>query len=249
MPLDTTADFDRFAEAEAWFKSRVTMNADDAKALENYARWRAWWVSDVAQARLVQDMQDSITRALGSGADYKTWQKETVATLESAWSLEGEAAAFRVETIWRNAAQNAYSRGRWEQMRHPTTMAVRPFWLYDAILDGRTSDLCARLNGTVLPADDPWWDSHTPPLHHRCRSTVRALRESEAKRRGISTAPPTHDDGTEVDAQDGFGWSPEIQDLLDQPIDGLEGLDEDLAADVVRRYRKRRLESGEDTNA
>lgn len=241
MGLGATADFDRFQEALDWYGARVTMSAEDAKAIAAHARWQAWWLSDVAQARMVQDVQDSITKALASGADYKTWQKEAVEQLSNAWSLEGEAAAFRVETIWRNAAQNAYSRGRYEQMTKPLTMKVRPFWLYDAMMDGRTSDICSRLNGTVLAADDPWWDAHYPPSHHRCRSTVRALRESEAKRRGISQGPPLDEDGAEVDAQDGFGWSPKAQGALEDIMsETLDGFDDELADAVSRKYRARK---------
>ena len=82
---------------------------------------------------------------------------------------------------------------------------LRPYYMYDALLDSRTSDVCNELNGTVLPIEDPFWSSHLPPVHHRCRSSLRNLTEKQAKRRGISEARP------EVDVPEGFGEAPEIE--------------------------------------
>ena len=63
----------------------------------------------------------------------------------------------------------------------------------------------------MLPADSGWWDSHTPPLHHRCRSTITPLSPDEARDEGIAREPP------DVDPADGFGappvdddWSPDL---------------------------------------
>jgi SPP1 gp7 family putative phage head morphogenesis protein len=42
-------------------------------------------------------------------------------------------------------------------------------WQYVAVLDSRTSSLCAFRNGTIYPVDDT---SHLPPAHWHCRSTT-----------------------------------------------------------------------------
>jgi uncharacterized protein with gpF-like domain len=49
---------------------------------------------------------------------------------------------------------------------------------YSAIRDGRTSKLCRGLDGTVLPAADPFWQQWTPPNHFNCRSCVIEVWES-----------------------------------------------------------------------
>jgi hypothetical protein len=36
--------------------------------------------------------------------------------------------------------------------------------------------------GTVLPVDDPFWDTHYPPIGFNCRCGVRSLSESELER-------------------------------------------------------------------
>lgn len=108
----------------------------------------------------------------------------------------------RLETIFRTNVQRAYQAGRYEQMTHPVTLKMRPYWLFDAILDGRTTRGCKDANGTLLPAKHPWWDGNYPPRHFRCRSLVRSLRVAEAEKRGITAQPP------DVTAQDGFGALP-----------------------------------------
>ena len=47
-----------------------------------------------------------------------------------------------------------------------------PLLEFDAVIDGRTSDLCRSLNKTILPIDNPFWKTYYPPNHFKCRSTV-----------------------------------------------------------------------------
>lgn len=66
-------------------------------------------------------------------------------------------------------------------------------------MDADTTEVCLAAHGTVLPADDSWWDEHAPPLHFNCRSTVETLSPEEAEEHGITENP------TELKAQEGFG--------------------------------------------
>src|SRR5690606_13728376 len=52
--------------------------------------------------------------------------------------------------------------------------------------------------------EDPFWDTHWPPLHHRCRSSIRNLRRTEAERRGITTTRP------DAPVPEGWGLSPRV---------------------------------------
>lgn len=65
------------------------------------------------------------------------------------------------------------------------------------------SDICDELDGTVLPADDPFWLKHTPPLHFSCRSILTPLSDEEADDEGIDEAPAEDDEVTTPD--EGFG--------------------------------------------
>lgn len=191
MSWRAPTDTQRFQEAAEWFLRRLPIDADQFYALTTHWRREAFTITGVAQARVLQDAMTLIDRAMNDGVSYRGFQADALTTLEAAWAGTVNAPAHRVETIYRNAVQTAYNDGRHELMTHPDVLRSRPYWMYDAILDEATTDLCASLNGTILPADDAFWSDHWPPLHHRCRSAVRSLSRSEAERRGITSVPPT----------------------------------------------------------
>ncbi len=45
--------------------------------------------------------------------------------------------------------------------------------------DKRQTSICAARSGVIRSYTNPWWDTNTPPLHYRCRSTIRAIYEDE----------------------------------------------------------------------
>lgn len=229
--VGASAEFRYFERAWEWFNRRTIVPEWWRHRVLAHARQSSWWIAGVAQASMVQQVMSSIDAAATSGLDYKDWKAETLKALTSGWSLRGAAAAFRLETIWRNAAQSAYSRGRWAQMQTPTMRTMRPYWLFDAVMDSRTSDRCQAADGTCLLTTDPWWQDHYPPLHHRCRSGVRSLRKSQGENRRIGR-PET---GAEADAQEGFGYSPDRTVPPQHVVPA--GLDPLLKAELERKMR------------
>ena len=71
--------------------------------------------------------------------------------------------------------------------------------MFSAVLDSRTTPTCRACHGTILPASDPWWLTHVPPLHHNCRSAIVAISAGEAALYGVTTSPPS------AGADDGWG--------------------------------------------
>jgi SPP1 gp7 family putative phage head morphogenesis protein len=190
-------------EAIAWFRSRVPLTREEWDTLTAQARRKAFTVTGVAGLDLLAEVWDSLGRALEEGIPYAEWAKEVRGKLEAAW---GRPDGQRLETIFRTNVQMAYSSGRWAQMTRPEVIEQRPYWMYDAVLDSRTTSICQERNGTVLPADDPWWRSNWPPLHFNCRSGVRSLTQAEAERRGTTERPPS------APRPEGFGLAPDASE-------------------------------------
>lgn len=219
-----------FDDAVAHFRERVPMSDVEFDSLLEEEKKYAWKVSGVAQADIVNDVFQSLERAVAEGTSFDDWKADVEEKLTSAWAGTVDDPAWRMETIFRTNVQSAYGRGRFKQMSAPAVMQARPYWKFEAIEDDRTSDICEEADGTVLAADDPFWASHNPPLHFNCRSTVHALTPEEAKEEGVDDeAPDTEpddgfgevpDDGAEFDAQTG-DYPPEIrgelEDRLDEP--------------------------------
>lgn len=206
LPLEQV--FEKFDDALAFFRARTPMPSGVFYALEAQARQKAFTVSNVAQMSMVQQALDSLDLALDQGMDLESWRKEIGPALEEAWAGTVQYPAWRLETIFRTNVQTAFSHGRVRQMRDPAVTALRPFWLFDAVLDGRTTDECSARDGVLLPADDPWWSENTPPLHFNCRSGIRSLRKSQADRRG-GVNPPDRE--VELNPPGtGFGAAPSL---------------------------------------
>lgn len=196
--LDMTAEPDRFDEAIAEFSKRRVITKAEADAMVAYSRRRAWWIAGVAQMDVANDVHSSIKDAMDRGIPFEEWKKAVEPKLTDAWGRENSP---RVQLIFRNATMQAANSGRWDQMHDPAVLQVRPYLQYDAVRDSRECDRCEACNGVTLPADDPWWLTHSPILHHACRCGLRNKRVEFGKKH-LTKTPPT------VKADEGFGVPP-----------------------------------------
>jgi SPP1 gp7 family putative phage head morphogenesis protein len=193
---DDPADFD---EAVRAFRKRVPMPDWQWDALTQAEREFAFKVSGVAQADLVTEAWEAIDRALTEGTTLEAFKLEVGGQLEAAW---GRADPARLETIFRTNTQSAYNGGRHEILSHPEVKKARPFWRFDGAADARQCDDCDPLDGVILPADDPFWHTHQPPLHHQCRCVITPLSDEEADDEGVTEDVPN------VEVDEGFGRPP-----------------------------------------
>lgn len=243
--FDMTEDPARFEEAVEEFARRRVVTREEADALEGYARKRVWWISGVAQMDIVQDAHESIVKAMADGVSFEDWKKEIGPKLEKAW---GRKDGHRILTIFRNATHQAYAAGRERQMRDPDVLALRPYHEFVAVEDLSECEVCAKCNGVIRLADDPWWFGHTPQLHHCCRCQKRSLRAKTALGRGITPVPP------EVTADEGFGQLPE-DSMPPKPVERKEPPDPAIHRELylkqerdqkVRKPRKVKLKKEHD---
>lgn len=193
-----------FEEAVAWFRERIPMTDAEFAAIVGAAREKAFTVAGVAQLDVVTQVWEAVDRALEQGTDLAAFKEAVAASVEAAWAGSVGDPAWRLETIFRTNVQLAYSAGRHAQMTDPVVLEARPYWLYDAILDGRTTAVCSACDGTIRPANDPWWGNHHPPLHFNCRSAVTTLSEDQARDMGITPRAPS------IGPEEGFGTPPAV---------------------------------------
>ena len=201
MAWDVSPDPLDFEEAIAWFKSREVVSNDEFDALSARAKRKAFTVANVAQLDIVNQAWEAVDKAISKGTTLEDFKRDIADELEKAWGGTVDDPAWRLETIFRTNVQASYGAGRYEQATDPAVLDDRPVWMFDAVLDGRTTKVCRACDGTKLPASHPWWKSHVSPLHFNCRSTFTALTEEEA---GKLTARPPKEQ-----ASDGFGLPPD----------------------------------------
>ncbi len=189
-----------FKEAVAKFRERVPMPADEYAKLTADEKRKSFTVAEVLNARLVSDVFNALAKSIEQGTPFETFKAEVGAQLAEAWGGESPG---RLETMFRTNLLTAYNGGRHALITAPAVQRVRPYLRFDGIDDSAQSEICAAAMGTVLPADDPWWASHSPPLHPNCRSVLTPLSEDEALEEGIEDDPPP------LEPVEGFGVPPD----------------------------------------
>lgn len=206
MAWGVTADPRRFNEAVEWFRTRLPVTDEEFQRLTLSARDSAFTVAGAQQLDVVQTLHDEIDRSLESGEGYDVFAKRVKERLKGDWTKANSA---RLLTTYQTNVQTAYNTGRWFQIQDPEIIALRPWMMYDAVNDSRTSDICKAIDPpggppTIVRHDDPFVLSHWPPLHHKCRSSWRTLTQTQAEARGISPAGELPDPEFDV----GFGLAP-----------------------------------------
>ena len=200
-----TSDPFKFQEALDFFLKKVPLTKDQLASTSEEALQRAFFISGVTQADMLQDAFDALSKAVEGQLSFKEFQKQFEADFIKAWGNE-KNPGHRVEVIFRQNIQNAHNAGREEQLFDADVLKARPYHEFDAIMDDKTSAICSSLNGVIREASDPFWDDHTPALHFLCRSVKKSLTKKQAERKGI-----TADDElplTQADA--GFGKKPTL---------------------------------------
>ena len=173
-----------FDEAIAFFRGQIPMTMDQFLMLSDEARARAFSVSNVTGIDALKSMQDSLSKALEEGLTFADWQA-LAGDILSKYDIGGALA----DTIFRTNLQTAYQAGHYMQMSDPDVVKERPFWRYVAVMDERTRPEHAAWHDTVLPTDDPWWDTHYPPNGYNCRCTVVSMSEAGLERSGLPVSP------------------------------------------------------------
>lgn len=184
--------------AVEYFRSRGMRIAGDWKSVAAAVRSGSFSVAGVMKAQVLDDIRAALDEALASGQTYDQFKAGLVPRLQAAgwwgrWPTDPETGEIlpgkgitprRLETIFRTNVQGAYMAGRYKGMVEASDS--HPYWMYVAVMDGRTRPAHQRLNGRVFRWDDPVWDVIYPPNGYNCRCRVRALSAGDLRRKGLA---------------------------------------------------------------
>ena len=160
--------------AIAFWQERAKLTWEEAKALAEGAKQRAFYVTGLARQDLVNLVSEGIQAALENGETLPEFRERILEAIKTqGWH------DYRIETIFRTNLQSAYAAGRYKKMQ--AVKASRPYWQYLAVMDRRVRPSHAILHEKVYPADHPFWDTNYPPNGFRCRCAVITLSERQVK--------------------------------------------------------------------
>lgn len=167
---------------------------------------RAFTVAGIEQLDALQRIRDAVAK-LPEGASWDEAKKEIASEISPFVGGDDKAAKARANFMLRTHGFQAYA-----VARHQQQMSVArdfPYWKYETVGDSRVRPGHAALDGKVLRADDPWWNTHYPPWDWGCRCIVIALDEEDAQEIGVTDGKqmpmPQRSESFAFDASDASG--------------------------------------------
>lgn len=164
-----------FEEAVSFMKARVPLTKNEWTPLEEKLRFRAFTVAALSEPDAIERIRGQLLNTLETGSGVKElWN---TAKLEDVAGI-GQNPHYW-ENVYRTNIQTAYNAGRAAEF-----MRNQPEYItLVGVEDLRQTDICYSLthNPVVLPASHPFWKTHWPPFHFRCRTTVRGMYPEEVE--------------------------------------------------------------------
>lgn len=81
----------------------------------------------------------------------------------------------QLATAVRTMTFEAMNDARYDYFTQPVLGGFVEAFQYSAIIDGRTTEICEHLDGSIYPVDSDYWSTYSPPNHFNCRSLLVAV--------------------------------------------------------------------------
>jgi SPP1 gp7 family putative phage head morphogenesis protein len=170
---------------------------------------RAFTVSKVARLDILEALRASMAKADAAGMTKEQWQAGIIPELKKLgwWGDVADEdttgtpetvkiTPHRLNTIFDTNFRTSRAAALWQRIQ--ASKGLLPYLRYSAVMDRRTRPQHAAWHGTILPVDDPWWQTHFPPNGWRCRCTVVQVNEAMIARRGWTVSAKAPDDGPPI---------------------------------------------------
>lgn len=223
----------------------------------------AFTVAKAVQLDILDDIRKALRDHLAEGKTFESFRKELEPALKKkGWWGEKRAidprtgdpvpaqlgSPRRLRVIYDANMRAARAAGQWERIQR--TKRSHPFLRYELGPSEEHRHDHVRWAGTMLPADDEWWNTHMTPNGWGCKCWLRQISRREAERLGGETPRPERRPvrwtnprtGKEVEIDQGLdpAWASNPgrdrgRILADRLIGDLDAADEALARAAVRQ--------------
>lgn len=212
-----------FAEQLDFFRRKLALPSERYDDIIKAAHDRAFIVAGAGTADLTNDLFAAMQARIEDGGGLAAFRKDfndiVLKHGWTGWTGEGSAAgqAWRTRIIYQTNMSTSYAAGRWQQLKDPALLSIRPYWRYvhaDGVMHPRPLHLS--WNGLVLPHDDPFWDTHYCPNGWGCHCRVTSADANDyaqAQAAGRDVPPAGWQDidpktGAPVGIDKGFDYAP-----------------------------------------
>lgn len=182
-------------EVLAWFRAKGLKPSFSYLDTWKEEHTVAFVVAKMMELDLLADVRDAVTSALANGETFRDFAKRLTPTLQEKgwWGIKemtdpatGEAKAVqlgsprRLQIIYDTNLRTARAAGQWQRIQD--NKDVMPYLLYTVGPSREHRPDHLSWNGTLLPVDDPWWQTHFAPNGWGCKCRVRAVGNREYQR-------------------------------------------------------------------
>lgn len=193
----------------SWKRRRI-LDSDVFERLADELKGRAGRLVDVWHTGFVEAVYGSLFDAMATGKTLAEWAEEAQSLLDQFGADAGARifsgdrwSAWYADLVFRNANAAATAGGRYAEMFSREWIGRSPYWLYDALNDGRTRPEHAALDGLVFLKDDVTARRLLPPSAHNCRCAALELDEKDL---AAGEYRVTESAGLSPDVFPGRGW-------------------------------------------
>ena len=188
-----------FDEAIEFFRKKLNLPTRTWKDIWKAMHARSFVVAGAMKEDLIQDLRDAVDKGIADGTTLAEFRKDFDNIIEkTGWKYKG-GKAWRTAVIFNTNLSTAYSIGNYQQMMEPAVLKARPYLRYV-----RSSSANPRIEhqawaNIILPADDPWWNTHYPPngwgckcgvVNHSAREVERITKEEARGAHPVQTKAP-----------------------------------------------------------
>ena len=172
-----------FSKAINWFIKKFPILYDHLDDVTKKVNETFFYIKRSLELETTRTLYNNLLDNLSNGGTLKDWLEASKTILDKTGLGD---SPWYLELVYRNNMQSSYNAGVFYNQE--LNKKNKPYGLYDAIDDERTSEICQILNGKVYPLDHPFWNRYLPPNHHGCRSKRITLSKEELEEYGLTVS-------------------------------------------------------------
>ena len=185
-----------FQEAIDFFRGKLNIPTRRWDDLWQGMHARGFMIAGATKDELLADFRSAVDAAIVSGESLEQFRRRFDGIVaKHGWDYNG-GRNWRSQVIYATNVRTAYAAGRYAQMTDPDVLKAMPYWMYRHGDSVNPRPLHLEWNGTVLPANDPWFRTHFAPNGWGCKCAIVPITRRDLARLGKSAPDQAPDDGT-----------------------------------------------------
>jgi len=166
------------SEVESELKVNKYVGLPAEKAMQ-YLKNKSFWIAGIMRDTILKEAKGILYTGMKNGSN----ATEIIFLLDQLFkkyvgtpgveTKDGVLLTpYHLENVVRTNFSDAYNQGRQDMMEDPDVKDIMAGEMFSAIMDDRTTEVCAALDGRIFLYGDPDIARFTPPLHYMCRSQL-----------------------------------------------------------------------------